>query len=915
MATPQLSPGVLTREVDLTVGRAENVLDNIGAIAGPFSKGPVEEPVNISTEKQLLEVFGRPSDQGNQYEYWMSASSYLSYGGVLKVVRVDDTSLINSNAAVGEESTVVNIKNFNEYSLEYADDDSQNFYFASKNPGSWGNNLKVCLIDDAADQRIVFGSNILDFGVQVGYGLTAQLNNIQIPKNGVTEAFTGYLKAIITGIQTSSSGSAVDVKIISRVSSDQVETPITYSESNIFTSFNLDSQFNFVANTGEVIGLTEPEGGILQFSFDIESASTIADQADEIYANVFANGGSGENASFTITRNTNGEISSIVGVNRGLGYAETDEIEIPGSLIGGGGNITEITFSGTSVGGSGEFIGVTGTTDGSGRGAVFTVERNADGGIESVEILNSGYNYAINDNIIIKGSAVGGVDDDDDIVIEVISTEDNDKITLIVDAVTVALTLVPTSVSDWYNEQTLNLTNSTIFWRSIAEKPRTNDYSLQRNSLNDALHIVVVDDSGSVTGIQGNILEKHLNLSKARDSVSANNSPAKIWYKEYLAIFSNYIFAGANPSVSEDLFHNTKPAATGFSSNFVPIQIDDGLWGLNTQGITFSSLGNKTYNLSGGSDYSSGNASLSAISNGYDLFSNKDEIEVDYLICGPSINNIELSVQEQRLQSQAKADKLITIANERKDCIAVISPYRSDIVNFTNSEVQTNDIIRFFGPLSSSSYAVFDSGYKYTYDRFNNKFRYVPCNADVAGLMARTSVLSFPWFSPAGQQRGILNNAIKLAYNPNKDQRDRLYSSRVNSIVNQPGIGILLFGDKTALGYASAFDRINVRRLFLTVQQALQAAADAQLFELNDDITRSNFVNIVDPFLRDIQAKRGVFDFRVICDESNNTPDVIDNNEFRADIFLKPARSINYVTLTFVATRTGVSFEEVVGNV
>jgi phage tail sheath protein FI len=258
---------------------------------------------------------------------------------------------------------------------------------------------------------------------------------------------------------------------------------------------------------------------------------------------------------------------------------------------------------------------------------------------------------------------------------------------------------------------------------------------------------------------------------------------------------------------------------------------------------------------------------------------------------------------------------LISIANQRKDCIAVISPHRGAIVNQTNSETQTNSIIRFFSPLASSSYAVFDSGYKYTFDRFNNQFRYIPCNADIAGLMARTTLNSFPWFSPAGQQRGILNNAIKLAYNPNKDQRDRLYTARINSIINQPGIGILLFGDKTALGFASAFDRINVRRLFLTVQRALQAAADAQLFELNDEITRSNFVNIVEPFLRDIQAKRGVFDFRVICDESNNTPDVIDNNEFRADIFLKPARSINYVTLTFVATRTGVSFEEVAGNV
>ena len=201
------------------------------------------------------------------------------------------------------------------------------------------------------------------------------------------------------------------------------------------------------------------------------------------------------------------------------------------------------------------------------------------------------------------------------------------------------------------------------------------------------------------------------------------------------------------------------------------------------------------------------------------------------------------------------------------------------------------------------------------YDRFNNEFRWIPTNGDIAGLMVRTAITAYPWFSPAGQQRGILNNAVKLAYTPNKDQRDLLYSSRINPIINQKGQGILLFGDKTGLGYASAFDRINVRRLFLTVEQALEGAANAQLFELNDVNTRSNFVNIVEPYLRYVQAKRGLYDFLVVCDETNNTPDIIDNNEFRADIYLKPAKSINYVTLTFVATRTGVAFEEVVGTV
>ena len=247
--------------------------------------------------------------------------------------------------------------------------------------------------------------------------------------------------------------------------------------------------------------------------------------------------------------------------------------------------------------------------------------------------------------------------------------------------------------------------------------------------------------------------------------------------------------------------------------------------------------------------------------------------------------------------------------------MAVVGPHRANLIGVTNTTTQTTNLLKYFNGINySTSFAVFDSGYKYTYDRFNNKFVYIPCNADVAGLMCRTNIVAFPWFSPAGQQRGIINNAIKLAYNPSKAQRDQLYPARINSIVSKPGIGTLLFGDKTALGYASAFDRINVRRLFLTIEQALEKSAQAQLFELNDDLTRANFKNIVEPYLRDIQAKRGLYGFFVVCDSSNNTPDVIDNNEFRADIFLKPSKSINYVTLTFVATRTGVAFEEVTGR-
>ena len=274
--------------------------------------------------------------------------------------------------------------------------------------------------------------------------------------------------------------------------------------------------------------------------------------------------------------------------------------------------------------------------------------------------------------------------------------------------------------------------------------------------------------------------------------------------------------------------------------------------------------------------------------------------------------------------------KCIAVAEARQDAVAFVSPYRGAALNdvgagttevddravtVNSADTITDNVISFYSPVTSSSYAIFDSGYKYMFDRFANTFRYVPLNGDIAGLCARTDANSFPWFSPAGTNRGAILNAVKLAYNPSKTQRDRLYSNRVNPVIFSPGSGIVLFGDKTGFAKASAFDRINVRRLFIYLEDAISAAAKDQLFEFNDEITRTNFVNIVEPFLRDVQAKRGIFDFVVICDETNNTAAVIDNNEFVADIFIKPNRSINFIGLTFVATRTGVSFEEVIGNV
>ena len=274
-------------------------------------------------------------------------------------------------------------------------------------------------------------------------------------------------------------------------------------------------------------------------------------------------------------------------------------------------------------------------------------------------------------------------------------------------------------------------------------------------------------------------------------------------------------------------------------------------------------------------------------------------------------NNRHLISKQQIHLNIYNITSITNIVEERRDCIAFVSPRRANVIGVSNTTTVTDNIIDFMDQLPSSSYLVFDSGYKYIYDKYNDVYRYIPCNGDLAGLCLQTSEVSEAWFSPAGFQRGNVRNAIKLAFSPNKTQRDRLYANRINPIVSFPGQGVVLYGDKTALGFASAFDRINVRRLFLTIERVISGAAKSQLFEQNDEAQRSLFLNIVEPYLRDVQGRRGVTDFLVKCDTENNPPEAVDRGEFYAEIFVKPTRTINYITLTFVATRTGVAFSEV----
>ena len=726
MALNLASPGILIREVDLTIGRIDGTTGKVGGIVGSFEKGPVGEPIVITGENDLFDQFGQPYDTDKQYETWMVASSYLAYGGTLSVIRADDNGLFN--AAVGS-GTSVKIKSTEHYQeLGYQENKLATQTVSARNPGSWANDIRVAIIDGQADQ-ILDGFTAGSFSTAaVGAGITQVVPDGTVVSGvGGTSLLDGFFKGIITSKGTSS----IEVKFLSHISAGNTET-----------AQDFNSIYKF-ANTGDI---------------------------------------------------------KINGVGVATAY---------------------------------------------------------------------------------------------------------------------------TSSKDWFDEQTYDVTTSSVGggtttvtakWNAIADKPGTSDYAAARGGRFDEVHVVVIDAKGTISGNAGTVLEKHLNLSKAKDATFSVGSPS--YWRKYLYTNSSNIFG-----LSGTLIGTKKSGfdGVGFTT------FTDGEWDQDAEGIIFNSCGKKNLVLEGGKNYggigiitTTGalNSGLGDLMSGYQVFENDSVNNVDFLLMGGGHLGKDSTRQ--------LATTLISVAEERKDAVAFISPSRNQIISDTGSQTTptvlddttiTNNLIDFYDPITSTTFAVFDSGYKYMYDRFNEVFRYVPLNGDIAGLCARTDINDFPWFSPAGTDRGAILNAVKLPYNPTRLQRDKLYSNRINPVINSPGAGIILFGDKTGFAKASAFDRINVRRLFIYVENGIAAAAKDQLFEFNDEITRANFVNIVEPFLRDVQSKRGIQDYVVICDETNNTAAVIDNNEFIADIFIKPARSINFIGLTFVATRTGISFEEVIGSV
>ena len=904
------SPGVVVKELDLTNGRAEIGINNIAGFAAPFTKGELGSPVTVSSEAGLIEAFGEPV--ANNSEYFLSATNYLNYGGTLSVTRVNTAQLKNAVSRIGQSVASVTINNPTTNG-KYVSAPSVGF------SGGGGTNAAGTAILDAdgkvsqvvitnsgsgysSQPTVTFDAVGVSGQATVAQGSTASASATlaNVSAGALTGTLTindggsGYSSNPVVSI-SGGGGSSAGVTVTPTIT-DGVITAIAVSGGSGYSSA---PSISVAAPTG--LAITLVSGGTNYDPTATYNVSVTGGAANTGFAATATVSVSGTITGFTVTNF--GDYTNFSGVSPvipipgttavGTAVISADSIKIENNEVYEaqyGDNTTGWLFAAKSAGAWGNGLRVCIVDNGPRQSIALT---SGDSAINNVSV----------GDYVVSGSKKGKVIDYTMVgtthYVHVVIVDNTSNVYLenptagqlfsAADSLTIGSNSgTAASVDDgsvWWTYAKL-YSGSNLTWNSVSARPvNTADGEFYAGDAygRDAVHIAIVDEDGSVTGSKDTIIESFTYLSKASDGRGPQGGLN--YYKNILADGSKYIYAG------------------------------DTIYETNTRTQDFEPVGSKDYDLSAGADYTalaSGAWDLSSsdFNGAYDEFREIDSINLEYLIMGPGLAT-ETATKE-------KLNYIAGIAAERKDCMAFGSPHKGNIIATTGLPLANKDIVKnvkdFYNGVSSSSYLVLDCNYKYVYDRWNQKYCYIPCNTDVAGLVADTAIRQEPWFSPAGFSRGAIRNLAKLAWNPSKTDRDELYANRVNPISTFPGQGAVLFGDKTALSTPSAFDRINVRRLFIVVEKAIEEAAKAQLFELNDEITRNVFKGIIEPFLRNIQSRRGVTDFLVVCDASNNTSAVIDNNEFVADIYVQPTRSINFITLTFVATRTGISFSEVVAS-
>ena len=922
MASTQLSPGVVVLERDLT-NVVNATVDNIAAIVGSFEKGPVEQVTDVTSEKELLSIFGKPTEYN--YEYWFSTAQFLLYGGTVKVIRAMNDSLKNAIdtaqftvttfSASDTTLTVASSTDFDVNDVLLVDAEllvisaiSGNDVTVSRgqlatSAVSHAAATNITLIEPAGTSSTIneggtFSNSDVTLSVTSSAALGAGTNSyIRIDDEilQVSSIAGNDLTVVRAQLGTTAAahtdGSTVNLQTVTTnkteinettatgVSAPLIKNLATY-EANVETAAN---NWKWGAKTAGIHG---------------NSLRVIVTDAGPDQVLYLAQPTANE---WEFTNNAEISFSNANVYARVYDYSVIVTFKDDASLVGSFEKDNYITA--VSGGVTGRIV----AWDAVNRKLEVTIDDTAS---DILEINDTITELANNSNT--PGSATG-----DSAQIESISRELRVALNqasprfqanqTVVDKNTTTISIANVEVdyeSRLYGENTK--------WINVAARPTTSAWVGDRGGYNDLMHILVIDGDGKITGTPGAVLEKHLNVSKAIDARSPQGD--NIYYKDVIKNFSEYLYWGSHETANiydKNTSNSGVIGVSGVNREFdiiksaTPLNNLDDPTGLNPLAIPLLGTKNRAtlrYALQGGTDGYT--IARPDILGAYDLFSDPETVDIDYLLMGPGMSGIDDTI--------AKAQHVISIASSRKDCIAYISPYRGDIIGQTKTSTIVARTVSYFDQLSSTSYAVFDNNYKYIYDKYSDKYRYIPCNADVAGLTLSTTLAQEPWFSPAGFNRGQLRNAIKLAYSPLKDHRDTLYASRVNPIVAFPGQGIVLFGDKTALSYVSAFDRINVRRLFLVMEEAIAEAAKTQLFELNDEFTRQQFKNIVEPYLRSVQSRRGIVDFLVVCDGTNNPAESIDRGEFYAEIFVKPTRSINFITLTFTATRSGASFSELV---
>jgi hypothetical protein len=885
----QLSPGVQVIEKDFS-SIVPAVATSAGAFAGAFQWGPVLDPVRIASENDLVARFGKPTD--SNADSFFTAANFLSYTNNLLVVRGDATGAKNAVAITTGSVSGINLTTAGSgyssaptitLSAPEADGGTQATATAQIVGGGV---TEITLSDAGSGYTGVPSVNIVAAAGDTGTGAaaTAVLSGAGVTAVSVGGAGSGYTTATVTFSApqvaggTTASGSAV-------FTSRGVAT-IAVTEGGDGYTVAPTITFTGGGGTGAEATATVVDGAITAITVD--TAGTGYTSAPTVVITPDAGDTITTPAEATATLTTAG-IASITVSNAGSGYTTAPTVSITGDGTGASATATIGTSSLTGItitsAGTGYRTAPTVTlVGGGGTGAAIGSVTIATSAVQSITIVSAGSGYSTPPVITFTGGGGAGA-----AAVASVTSGTGVKINNLqayLDTYENGSALVGEFAAKFPgtlgNSLRVSMADATTFasWEYRAEfdaAPGTSSFAAAAGSSNDEVHIIILDEDGVWTGTANSILEKYAFASKASDAKNSDGS--NNYYKNVINAQSRYLWWMDHPVVSTSgAAWGTPATATAYKSLTAPVSRSL-IGAVDDMALTDGQL-----------------------QSAWDIFRDDGQYDISLLPLGKV--------------SAATASYVINnVAEERLDCVVFVSPQNvtsGDIIIGYGSDA-TNQMEAYRNALPSSSYAVLDSGFKYQYDRYNDKYRYVPLNGDVAGLCARTDFTNDPWFSPGGLNRGQIKNVVKLAFNPNKTDRDSLYKNGINPVVTFPGQGTVLFGDKTLLAKPSAFDRINVRRLFIVLEKAIATAAKFQLFEFNDGFTRAQFKNLVEPFLRDVQGRRGVTEFLVKCDDSNNTGEVIDRNEFVADIFIKPNRSINFITLNFVAARSSVNFNEIGG--